>query len=60
MASYGTGRGHIVSHNQDVGIAGLGMYYYGFHCSKTLTLLDSTLSWLNTLESLTMKEMSKT
>lgn len=58
-ASCGTGRGHIVSHNQDHRIAGLGMYCSGFHCSKTLTSLDSTLSCLSTLESL-MKEMSET
>lgn len=58
-ASCGTGRGHIVSHNQDHGIAGLGMYCSGFHSSKTLTSLDSTLSCLSTLESL-MKEMSET
>lgn len=35
----GTGRGHIVSHNQDHGIAGLGMYCSGFHCSKTLNFV---------------------
>lgn len=30
------------------GIVGLRMYCYGFYCSKTL--LDTTLSWLNTLK----------